>query len=149
LPRPAVPAAKRAPADDTALAAARPPICAQVVRAAVEEGLVTPHTAAVGVMVQADPLDPSAVKRVEVPLQVPHGRTLWQQESSGQDLAMPAPQVHAAVLRRPAAPSRLLPARSYGHAAALGPCRSLALRAATDPRLPSSSPCRCTWPLRW
>eukprot|EP00197_Chlamydomonas_leiostraca_P001252 CAMPEP_0202885282 /NCGR_PEP_ID=MMETSP1391-20130828/41582_1 /ASSEMBLY_ACC=CAM_ASM_000867 /TAXON_ID=1034604 /ORGANISM="Chlamydomonas leiostraca, Strain SAG 11-49" /LENGTH=1167 /DNA_ID=CAMNT_0049568525 /DNA_START=90 /DNA_END=3594 /DNA_ORIENTATION=- len=46
---------------------------AAVVRAACAEHLVTRHTAAVGVLLQHDPLDPAGVKRVEVPLAVPHG----------------------------------------------------------------------------
>lgn len=50
-----------------------------VVRAACVEGLVTRHTAAVGVMVRRDPLDPGAVTRVEVPLAVPHGAVHFQE----------------------------------------------------------------------
>jgi hypothetical protein len=46
---------------------------AAVVRVACAEHLVTRHTAAVGVLLQRDPLDPGAVKKVEVPLAVPHG----------------------------------------------------------------------------
>lgn len=59
----------------------RPPcLPCQVVRVALQEGLVTPHTSAVGVMLRPDPADPSKVTQVEVPLAVPAGRTLWQQE---------------------------------------------------------------------
>ncbi|GAX83003.1 hypothetical protein CEUSTIGMA_g10430.t1 [Chlamydomonas eustigma] len=48
-----------------------------VVKMAIEECLVTPLTSAVGVLLQANPLDPSKVSRVEVPLQIPQGRTLF------------------------------------------------------------------------
>lgn len=48
-----------------------------MVRLAVTENLVTPHTAAVGVMLQHNPMDPAQVKRVEVPLQLPHGTKLF------------------------------------------------------------------------
>ncbi|KAG2492817.1 hypothetical protein HYH03_008975 [Edaphochlamys debaryana] len=51
-----------------------------VVRLAVAEHLVTPHTSAVGVSLRRDPADPEAAKNVvEVPLQFPSGRTLFQQ----------------------------------------------------------------------
>lgn len=43
---------------------------AAVVRLAVEEGLVTPYTSAVGVMLQRDPLDPAKTTKYEVPLKV-------------------------------------------------------------------------------
>lgn len=55
-----------------------------IVRLAVAEHLVTPHTSAVGVLLRRDPLDPSAVQQVEVPLQVPAGRALWGTASSPQ-----------------------------------------------------------------
>ncbi|KAG2497306.1 hypothetical protein HYH03_004889 [Edaphochlamys debaryana] len=49
-----------------------------VVRLAVAEHLVTPHTSAVGVALRRDPADPAAAANVvEVPLQLPHGRSLW------------------------------------------------------------------------
>lgn len=47
-----------------------------VVVLAEEEGLVTPFTSAVGVMLQSNPLDPTTVQKVEVPLQVPAGRNV-------------------------------------------------------------------------
>lgn len=62
---------------------------AAVIKAAVEENLVTPETAAVGVLLQRDPLDPAAVKRLEVPLKVPHGRKLWEAASQQQQQQMP------------------------------------------------------------
>jgi len=42
----------------------------EVVRAAMAENLVTPHTASVGVLLQASPVDASLTERHEVPLQV-------------------------------------------------------------------------------
>ncbi|KAG2443277.1 hypothetical protein HYH02_009347 [Chlamydomonas schloesseri] len=49
-----------------------------VVRLAVAEHLVTPHTSAVGVSLRRDPAAPEAgANVVEVPLQLPHGRALW------------------------------------------------------------------------
>jgi len=59
-----------------------------VVLLAISEGLVTPHTSAVGVMLQRDPLDPSKVKKFEVPLQVPAGRKLWEHEASNDQAMM-------------------------------------------------------------
>ena len=44
--------------------------CVVQVRLAVAEQLVTPYTAAVGVMLQKDPLDPAVVQHSDVPLQV-------------------------------------------------------------------------------
>jgi len=49
----------------------------QVVKLATEEGLVTPYTSAVGVLLQADPKDPTKTQQMEVPLKLPQGRTLW------------------------------------------------------------------------
>ena len=60
-----------------------------VVLLAISEGLVTPHTSAVGVLLQKDPLDPSKVQKVEVPLQVPAGRNLWKQGASNDQLQAP------------------------------------------------------------
>ncbi|KAL3131752.1 hypothetical protein ABBQ38_007471 [Trebouxia sp. C0009 RCD-2024] len=51
----------------------------EVVRVACAEGLVTPHTAAVGVLLRSSPADASQAAEAEVPLQVPEGRTLWAQ----------------------------------------------------------------------
>jgi len=44
----------------------------EVVRAAVAENLVTPHTASVGVLLQSNPVDASLTEKHEVPLQVGH-----------------------------------------------------------------------------
>ena len=41
-----------------------------VTRLACEEGLVTPYTSRVGVMLQPDPLDPAKVSTSEIPIQV-------------------------------------------------------------------------------
>ena len=55
-------------------AAAPPPaedvVKDEVVRAAVAENLVTPHTASVGVLLQSNPMDASLTEKHEVPLQV-------------------------------------------------------------------------------
>ncbi|KAG2497307.1 hypothetical protein HYH03_004890 [Edaphochlamys debaryana] len=62
-----------------------------VVRLAVAEHLVTPHTSAVGVALRRDPADPAAAANVvEVPLQLPHGRSLW-----GTHDGMPQAQAQA------------------------------------------------------
>ena len=42
----------------------------EIVRAAVAENLVTPHTASVGVLLQSNPLDATKTEKHEVPLQV-------------------------------------------------------------------------------
>ena len=42
----------------------------EVVRAAIAENLDTPHTAAVGVLLQSSPVDSSRTEKHEVPLQV-------------------------------------------------------------------------------
>ncbi len=42
----------------------------EVVRLAVANNLVTPHTSSVGVMLSHDPLDPSNVTNHEIPIQV-------------------------------------------------------------------------------
>ena len=47
-----------------------PQVTEAIVSLAVAEHLVTPHTSAVGVLLLKDPMDPSAVRRTEVPLQV-------------------------------------------------------------------------------
>lgn len=44
----------------------------EVVRVACAEGLVTPHTAAVGVLLRSSPADASQAAEAEVPLQVSH-----------------------------------------------------------------------------
>jgi hypothetical protein len=44
----------------------------EIVRAAVAENLVTPHTASVGILLQSNPLDASKIEKHEVPLQVRH-----------------------------------------------------------------------------
>lgn len=47
----------------------------QVVKVAVQEGLITPYTCAVGVCLRRDPIDPTQVKICwKVPLKTPHGR---------------------------------------------------------------------------
>ena len=43
-----------------------PHVLLQVIKLATEEGLVTPHTSAVGVLLQADPKDPSKTEQMEV-----------------------------------------------------------------------------------
>lgn len=44
----------------------------EVVRVACAENLVTPHTAAVGVLLRSNPADASKAAEVEVPLEVSH-----------------------------------------------------------------------------
>ncbi|KAG2443262.1 hypothetical protein HYH02_009335 [Chlamydomonas schloesseri] len=55
-----------------------------VVRLAVAEHLVTPHTSAVGVSLRRDPAAPEAgANVVEVPLQLPHGRNkMWSSHNA-------------------------------------------------------------------
>ncbi|KAG2443413.1 hypothetical protein HXX76_001771 [Chlamydomonas incerta] len=70
-----------------------------VVRLAVAEHLVTPHTSAVGVSLRRDPAAPEAAANVvEVPLQLPHGRQLWGTASGAG--AMP-PQMAACYAAAP------------------------------------------------
>ncbi|KAG1658856.1 hypothetical protein FOA52_008813 [Chlamydomonas sp. UWO 241] len=57
-----------------------------IVELGVAEGLVTPHTSAVGVLLQRDPLDPSAVTKVHVPLALPAGRSLFGTSAAAEDM---------------------------------------------------------------
>ncbi len=69
----------------------------EVIKVAVAANLVTRHTAAVGVLLQKDPLDPAKVTKVHVPLATPHGRTLWTDGRADQDGAVNQVFRHRAV----------------------------------------------------
>lgn len=72
-----------------------------IVALAISEGLVTPLTSAVGVLLQQDPLDPSKVKKVEVPLEVPTGRKLWEQQQQPDQVLRGAPRMMMAMMNGP------------------------------------------------
>lgn len=88
-------------------------IKASVVAAAVTAHLVTRHTAAVGVLVQKDPLDPSGFKKVEVPLAVPHGADHFKQQNYHLGPVAMACNFGAAPISFGAAPMRKMMASRF------------------------------------
>mmetsp|Transcript_20822 Transcript_20822/g.45544 ORF Transcript_20822/g.45544 Transcript_20822/m.45544 type:complete len:157 (-) Transcript_20822:1666-2136(-) len=88
-----------------------------VVEVAVEEHLVTPHTSAVGVLLQKDPVDAAAVSRCEVPLQLPSGRQMCGTASGGRGGGAPG-TVHHKMSLMSAAYKPTSPAYTPHHPAA-------------------------------
>jgi hypothetical protein len=63
-------------------------VCLQIIQLAVQEGLVTQHTASVGVLLQKQPADPTKTVQAEVPLKAPHGRSLFRDDVDSEEEEM-------------------------------------------------------------
>lgn len=113
-----------------------------VVRLAVAEGLVTPYTAAVGVMLRRDPLDPKAVVRSDVPLQLPHGRTMCNTAPPPQDMEYCKIMRHTSAVAGPSVyPPMTVPGSVYCPTSpAYNSCAPTAYPGAYVPTSPAYSP---------